>query len=222
VVPDLIAHGKVTRGWLGVYLGEVPNEMAEELGVPVSSVIFETIVRGSPAAIAGLQAGDILVRFDGKEVDDIDDFRFQVASSVNRNVELEVIRDGRQMTVPVTVGDRSEAERAVQSPRQIPYSENNWLGMSVTECTADIAYRLGVECPESGGVIVVEVMPGSPAYNRNIVPGVIIVEIDKYDIKNIHDYRDAVVKLKDRKKSISFIIYDTEGNTRWVGIRPNR
>jgi serine protease Do len=102
----------------------------------------------------------------------------------------------------------------------MPYSDDNWLGMTVTECNSEIANRLGVECPRDGGVIVTEVSPGSPAYNRNIVPGVIIIEIDKYVIKDINDYRDAVAKLKDREKSISFIIYDTEGNTRWVGIKP--
>jgi serine protease Do len=222
VVPDLIAHGSVTRGWLGVVATEVPRDMAEELGLSSSAVIFETIVRGSPAARAGIKPRDILVKFNGKEIKDAEDFRFQVAATpVDEEIELDLIRDGRPIRLPVTIGDRSLGMQAMQSSRQAPYSENNWLGMSVTECTADLAYRLGVDCPPSGGVIVVEVTPGSPAYNRNIVPGVIIVEIDKFEIKNIHDYRDAVAKLKDRKKSISFIVYDTEGNTRWVGIKPN-
>lgn len=223
VVPDLIAHGKVTRGWLGVVAGELPREMAEELGLSSSAVIFETIVRGSPAAGAGLKPRDILVKFDGKQLKDADDFRFKVATTpVSKEIELELLRDGRQLTLPVTIGDRSQAMQAMQSPRQMPYSENNWLGMTVTECTADMAYRLGVDCPPSGGVIVIEVTPGSPAYNRNIVPGVIIIEVDKYKIESINDYREAVAKLKDRKKSISFIVYDTEGNTRWVGIKPSR
>jgi serine protease Do len=223
VVPDLIAHGKVTRGWLGVVAGEIPKEMADELDMPSSSVVFETIVRGSPAARAGLEPMDILVKFDGRDVKDADDFRFQVAATpVNKEIELEIFRDGSNLTLPVTIGDRASGMQAMQSPRQQPYSDNNWLGMTVTECSADEAYRLGVDCPPSGGVLVVEVTPGSPAYNRNIVPGVIIIEIDKYEVNSIHDYRDAVAKLKDRKKSISFIIYDTEGNTRWVGIKPGR
>ncbi len=223
VVPDLIAHGKVTRGWLGVVAGELPRDMADEYGLNSSAVIFETIVRSSPAAQAGLKPRDILVRFDGKEIHDADEFRFQVASTpVNKEIELELIRDGHSLTLPVVIGDRSQGMQAVQSPRQMPYSESNWLGMDVTECTPEIAYRLGVECPPDGGVIVVDVTKGSRAYNRNIVPGVLILEIDKYKIESIHDYREAVVKLKDRKKSISFIVIDTEGNTRWVGIKPGR
>jgi len=222
VVPDLIAHGKVTRGWLGVVAGDVPREMADDIGLSNTGVIFETIVRGSPASTAGLEAGDILLKFNGKAVKDADDFRFQVAAApVNDEIELDIIRDGKSLKVPVTIGDRSRAMQEMQSPRQIPYSEDSWLGMAVTECTADLASRLGVDCPPFGGVIVVDVAPGSPAYNRNIVPGVIILEIDNYEIKDINDYRDAVVNLKDRKKSISFIISDTEGNTRWVGIKPN-
>jgi len=223
VVPDLIAHGKVNRGWLGVVAGEIPKEMAEDLKLKSSGVIFETIVRGSPAAQAGVKPGDILVKFDGKGVKDADDFRFQVASTpVRKSIQLDLIRDGHPLNIPVTIGDRAQAMQAMQSSQQIPYSENNWLGLSVTECTPEIADRLGVECPPDGGVIVVDVTKGSPAYNENIVPGVIILEIDNYEIKSINDYRDAVVKLKDRKKSISFIITDTEGNTRWFGLRPGR
>jgi len=223
VVPDLIEHGKVTRGWLGVVPAEIPRDMAEDLGLPPSSVIFEMIVRGSPAAEAGVKPRDILLRFDGHEVEDVEDFRFRVAAAhVNDRIEMEVLRNGKKVVIPVMIGERSRGLQAVQSPQQAPYSENNWLGMNVTECTAELAYRLGVDCPPGGGVIVIEVAKDSPAYNRNIVPGVIILEIDKYEIKNIHDYREAVAKLKDREKSISFIIYDTEGNTRWVGIKPNR
>jgi len=223
VVPDLIAHGKVTRGWLGVVAEDIPREMSEDMKLSGKGVIFETIVRGSPASDAGLKAGDILVSFDGKDISNADDFRFQVAATpINQEIQLDIIRDGKNLTVPVTIGDRSRAMREMQSPRQMPYSEDSWLGMTVTECTSDLAYRLGVDCPPFGGVIVTDVAPGSPAYNRNIVPGVIILEIDKYEIKDINDYRNAVVNLRDRKKSISFIISDTEGNTRWVGIKPTR
>jgi serine protease Do len=222
VVPDLIAHGKVSRGWLGVYASDLPRDMADDLHIKEPAVIFDQILRGSPAAQAGLKPRDVLVRYDGKEIKDADDFRFMVATSpVNEKVKLDLIRDGKEMTLPVTIGDRNREMQAMQSPRQLPYSDDNWLGMTVSECTPELANRFGVECPPSGGVIVVDVMPGSPAYNRNIVPGVVIAEIDKYEIKSIHDYRNAVASLKDRKKSISFIIYDTEGNTRWVGIKPN-
>lgn len=223
VVPDLIAHGEVSRGWLGVNAADVPKDMAEELGLKSPAVVLERVLRGSPAASAGLRPRDILVHFDGKTIQDADDFRFLVATTpINKEVLLDVIRNGNSLQVPVVMGDRSKALQAMQSPQYAPYSEDNWLGMTVSECTAETAYRLGVDCPKSGGVIVVEVSPGSPAYNRNIVPGVVIVEIDKYEIKDIHGYREAVANLKDRKKSISFIIYDTEGNTRWVGIKPDR
>jgi len=223
VVPDLIAHGRVSRGWLGVYANDLPKDMATELDIDEPAVIFEQILRGSPAAEAGLKPKDILVRYDGKKIEDADDFRFMVATTpVNEKVTLDLFRNGERILLPVTVGDRSRALQTMQSPRQQPYDDENWLGMAVSECTGDLAYRFGVDCPSGGGVIVVDVIKGSPAYIKNIVPGVIIVEIDKYEIKNIHDYRDAVTDLKDRNKSISFIIYDTEGNYRWVGIKPNR
>jgi serine protease Do len=223
VVPDLIARGKVIRGWLGITVSDLSREQAEELAVSIPAVMFDEVLRGSPAARAGIKPRDILVRYAGKTVKDADEFRFKVATTpVNDKVDLELIRDGRPLTISVTVGDRSLAYQDVQSPRVQPYSEDTWLGMSVSECTPEAAYQLGVDCPDNGGVLVVDVMPGSPAYNRNIVPGVVILEIDKYEIRSIHDYREAVTNLKDSKKSISFIISDTEGKTRWVGIKPTR
>lgn len=223
VVPELISNGKVTRGWMGVTVENVPRDMAEDLKVSGPAVLFRSVVRGSPAAKAGLKAGDVLLNYDGKKVTDADDFRLQVAmTGVQKTVELDILRSGQPMTLAVTVGDRSQGLQVVQSPAQQPYSEDYWLGMAVEECTAALASRFGIDCPPEGGVVVTNVQPGSPAYNRNIIPGVMIVEIDKYQIKSIDDYRSAVEALKDRRKPISFIISDTEGNTRWVGINPER
>ncbi len=223
VVPDLISHGRVSRGWLGVSVNDLPKDMAQDMNVPTPAVVLEQILRGSPAAQAGLRPRDILIRYNGKPVKDADDFRFMVATTpINQEIQLELIRDGQRLTVPVTVGDRSRAEETLAATRELPYSEDDWLGMRVADCTDDLANQLGVECPESGGVIVVGVAPRSPAYNRNVVPGVIVLEIDKFEIHSLRDYRAAVESLKDRKKSISFIIKDTEGNTRWIGINPGR
>lgn len=223
IVPDLIAHGNVSRGWLGVSAIDVPYEMADELNIDGPAVMFEQVLRNSPASRAGLKPRDILLKFDGQAIKNSDDFSFQVASTaIGDTVDLELIRNGEPLNLKALIGNRNIALQTANSPRQQPYSEDYWLGIEVADCSPQVANQLGVDCPPSGGVIVTEVAVGSPAYNRNIVPGVIIVEIDKFEINDIRDYREAVDKLKDRKKSISFIIYDTEGNTRWVGIRPNR
>lgn len=221
IVPDLIEHGTVSRGWLGVTVSDVPNEIADDLNLSGPAVMFDQILRNSPASKAGLRPRDILTRYNGQQVENADDFRFRVASTeINKTVQLNLIRNGKNLTLPVTIGSRNNALQAMQSPYQEPYREEYWLGMEVADCTPQIATQLGVECPPNGGVIVTRVAIGSPAYNRNIVPGVIIIEVDKFEIKDINDYRNAVAKLSERKKSISFIIYDTEGNTRWVGIKP--
>ncbi len=221
IVPDLIEHGTVSRGWLGVTVSDLPKDVAEDLDIDVPAVMFDQILRNSPASKAGLKPRDILLKYNNVDIADADDFRFKVASTdIDETVNLDLVRNGKNMILPVTIGSRNTALQAMQSPRQEPYSEDYWLGMEVADCTPQLASRLGVECAPNGGVIVTRVATGSPAYNRNIIPGVIIVEIDKYEIKDIHGYRDAVANLSDRKKSISFIIYDTEGNTRWVGIKP--
>jgi serine protease Do len=223
IVPDLIAHGSVSRGWLGVSAIDVPYDMADELNIEGPAVMFEQVLRNSPASRAGLKPRDILLKFDGHSIKNSDNFNFQVASTaIGDTVDLELVRDGKPLNLKALIGNRNLALQTANSPRQQPYSEDYWLGIEVANCSPQVANQLGVDCPPSGGVIVTDVTVGSPAYNRNIVPGVIIMEIDKFEINDIRDYREAVDKLKDRKKSISFIIYDTEGNTRWVGIRPNR
>jgi len=224
VVPDLIANGKVTRGWLGISdLRDIPQEIANDLHLTTPAVIFDKVINGSPAAQAGLKPRDVITHYNGKTFDDVNDFRFKIASSsIDETVKLDIIRNGEPMSLKVEIGDRSRALQAIQSERQIPYVEDYWLGMAVADCTPELAYRLGVSYPGDGGVIVTEVVPGSPAYNRNIVPGVIIIEIDKYKITDINAYREAVSTLRDSKKSISLIIYDTEGNTRWVGLSTGR
>jgi len=224
VVPDLIEHGQVSRGWLGVSdLQDLNREELARLNIEVPAVTFNEVLRGSPAAEAGLKPRDIIVRFDGNQVQSADDFRFQVATApIGKAVPIDILRDGRVMTMNVTIGNREVAIQTMQSPNQLPYSEEYWLGMGVMDCSPELANRFGIDCPANGGVVVTEVVPQSPAYNRNIVPGVVIVEIDKYEIHDVNDYRDAVANLKSRSNSISFIIYDTEGNTRWVGIKPIR
>ncbi|MCP4569969.1 MAG: PDZ domain-containing protein [FCB group bacterium] len=224
VVPDLIEHGQVSRGWLGVSdLRDVPREMIEELDIPGQAITFDKVLRGSPAAKAGLKPRDIIYSFNGREIEDAENFRFQVATTpADQKVRMDVMRNGRMLVIDAVIGNRSQALQEMQSPRQLPYSDDYWLGMKVSECTPELAYKLGVDCAPQGGVITTEVIPGSPAYNRNIVPGVIIVEIDKFEINDLNDYREAVLSLRNNQKPISFIIYDTEGNTRWVGITPGR
>ena len=223
VVPDLISHGKVIRGWLGLAeVTDVPREVAREMNLSVPAVTFRKVMRNSPAAAAGLRPGDLIVKYNGKAISDADDFRFQVATTpINSTIELGLLRNGQETSLAVTIGDLAKSNQAMDSPGQAPYDDNYWYGMAVAECTPDMAYQFGVDC-QSTGVMVVEVVPTSPAYRANLVPGVTIVEIDKYEIRDLNDYRNAVAGLKNRKNSIPLIIIDTEGNTGMAAIRPGR
>lgn len=225
VVPDLIAHGSVVRGWLGLSdIRDVPRDQLDEMRLSGPAVTFDKVMRGSPASSAGLRPGDVIVKYDNKPVTDASDFMFQVASTpINSSVPMEVLRDGRPLTLNVTIGDRAKAVETAAERGPQPASEDNfWLGMAVSECSPQLAYRLGVECPESGGVIVTDVLRGSAADNSNIIPGVVILEIDKYEVQNLADYRTAVANVKNKNKPISLIVLDTEGNMRWAAIDPRR
>lgn len=225
VVPDLIAHGSVVRGWLGISdIRDLSRDQLDDLRLSGPAVTFNGVLRDSPAAEAGLRPGDVITKYADKPITDASDFMFQVASTpINTSVPVEVVRNGRTQTLSVTIGDRAKAIQTVPERTSQPAPEENyWLGMAVSECSPQLAYRLGVECPESGGVIVTDVLRNSPADNTNIVPGVIILEIDKYEVRNLADYRAAAAGVKNKNKPISLIVLDTEGNMRWAAIDPRR
>jgi len=230
IVDEIISFGKVTRGYLGVVPRDVTQDEAEMVGLDkVTGVYIAEVSEGSPADRAGVKLDDIVVSFNGEEVAGEQDFRLKVASaSQGAEVELGLIRKGKRLEIPVMLGDRDEALAQVyESPPDQGTSgasndqvENtaSWLGMTVADCSEQLAYKFGVYYHK--GAMVLEVEDGSPADLKGIIPGTIIVEINYVSIEGKEDFRKVASELKDRKRAIAFHVFDTAGRIGYVAIKP--
>jgi Do/DeqQ family serine protease len=206
VVEQLKASGKVSRGYLGMMPRELTPELREASGVSkdLKGVFVERVDKDTPAEKGGLEAGDIITEVDNKPVSDVTQFRMGVADHAPKsNISMRVLRDGKEKLLNFTLADRADyaSRLGIKSPGEPEKEEEAWLGIRVEELTQSKADALKLE--DSKGVLVTEVDPDGPTHNKLQVRDVII-KIDRMEINNLSDYRDAVKKLKGRTDAILF------------------
>jgi serine protease Do len=191
LLPQL-KKGKVIRGWLGVTIQDITPELAKSFGFKSSQgALVSSVVEGSPAENAGLRRGDVILRFNGKEVENTHMLsQLAAATAPNTQVKIDILRNGKPETVTLTVGTMPAEEEKIISPKE----ETNW-GMAVQELTPQLAEQLGLE-PGTTGVVIAHIESGSPASDAGLRPGDLIKEIDRKEIQNLDDYRQALSHVK--------------------------
>lgn len=187
VLTQLKEQGKVTRGWIGVSIQELTPELARSFGLAEArGVLVSSVNPGDPADKAGLEAGDIITSFDGKEIKDLGDLPRTVATTPpGKRVEIKVIRSGKEKSLFLTVGTKLEEEPVTNGPGK-EVSPDKRLGLSVQPITPEMAKRLGIQ--ETEGVIISSVDPDSPVGAAGLRRGDVIKEIDRKAVRNIRDY----------------------------------
>ncbi|MEW5995364.1 MAG: trypsin-like peptidase domain-containing protein, partial [Candidatus Zixiibacteriota bacterium] len=190
IVPDLIAYGKPKRGWLGIGLSPVTVRDAKRQGLPaVKGVKIDSVFQQSPAERAGLQQGDIVVGFNGQEVESPSQLSVLVSTvDAGEVVPIEVIRDGERRSFSTLITDR-DSFLASLSERDEPEATEigAWMGMELTTFTPDLARALGIDFVK--GVYVQGVYPGSPADQASIAKGTIITQINKKITESLADIK---------------------------------
>ena len=208
VYKQLIAEGKVVRGYLGLSMQDLTPELAENFGVKESKgVVVTKVFEGSPAEKAGIKFEDVIIEFEGKGVEDSKDLMNQVAAlSPGTNVNLVVIREGKKETVTVELGERPKVDEMTtdQTPATI-YD----LGFDVKDLSDELADRLGYEGIE--GVVVVEVRRGSAAYQKGIEPGMVIMKVGRVNVTDTKEFYGEIRKLK---KGDTVVLLVTDGQQR--------
>ncbi len=222
VVPELQASGSVSRGWLGIQPRDLTwdDVEAEDLK-SANGVLVNAVFDGTPADDAGLRPGDVIVAFDGEKIIDAQHFmRLIWTAKSDARLVLSVIRQGKDLEIPVKLGDRAVGLSSVNSNRlmQEQPPDERWLGMQVETSTPQAAEQYSTTYKP--GALVVDVDLNSPAYEKGIRRGMIIAEIDHQSIGNKSEYNRVVSELADRKKPISLLVYDRRGNTGYIAIRP--
>jgi serine protease Do len=204
LLPQLKDRGKVVRGFLGTTVQKLTPEIATSLGLQQArGALVAEINKGGPAERAGIKTGDVIVEFDRKEIKDSADLPLQVARvAPGRTVQVKVLRDGKELMVPLTVGEMKESELAAAT-------ENGNLGLTVQPVTPEIAGALGLERAE--GIVVASVTPSSPADEAGLRRGDLITQINRRPVRNMSDYQREV-KPNENSKSLLFLIQRGQGS----------
>lgn len=209
ILPQL-KTGKVIRGWLGVMIQDITPELAESFGIAeTKGVIIGDVVNDSPAEKAGMKRGDIVKTLNGKPVDNAHALSRSVAALGPESVAtLEVLRDGKQLQVKVTIGTMPEEGAEKRGAGGGMRTESAW-GITVQNLTPELAQRFNLDDKESG-VIISEIKPRTPAAEARLRAGDVIKEVNRQKIQNIRDYKQAVQKMK---KGESLLLLVKRGST---------
>jgi serine protease Do len=190
IMEDLINDGRVSRGWLGVGIQDVTPELAKAFRLDdTKGTLITGVMPGTPAEKAGIQKGDVVLRLNGEVVESSNDLRNEIANArADAEVQLDLVRDGASLTLMVTLDERpKQPGRMGFSDPEPPAPE---LGFNVQELTREMAQRLGYEDVNSG-VVITEVEPDSAASAVGLRAGMMIVEMDRNNIRSLEDFRSV-------------------------------
>jgi serine protease Do len=188
VMNQLIKSGRVVRGWLGVAIQDVTDELAGSFGVRErEGVLVADVIKGGPAEQAGVRPGDVVVEFNGSKIKEVPDLQRRVANiTPGETVKLTVVRDKRRLPVSVAIGEMPGEDKAVASAER----ETEGLGMQVEALAGDAAERLGL--PFSQGLIVTNIASGGPADRAGLRRGDVILEVDRRPVMDVSGLRRAL------------------------------
>ncbi|OGQ04946.1 MAG: hypothetical protein A2W61_01440 [Deltaproteobacteria bacterium RIFCSPLOWO2_01_44_7] len=197
LVPQLISKGSVTRGWLGVQIQRLTEELAESYGLKQEQgALIGSIFPSSPAEQSGLKRGDVVLEYDGHKIEDPFDLSAYVAETeVGKTIKLKVLRQGKELMIEVKVGKRKEEEEVAQAPASKEPAESDALGLAVRAITPQEAQRLNLQSSQKG-LLIEQVQPGSNAEDHDIREGDILYEINDAAINSVAAYEEVMKKIK--------------------------
>lgn len=197
VFSQLKEKGRVVRGYLGVLLQPLDEELAQSFNLNhTRGALVSRVMPNTPAEKAGMKEGDIVLKFDGKEVADLQDLQMKVASTpVGKKVAIVVWRDSKEVVLSLVTGEMPSDEELAKISRE----EEVWRGMSVSAITQEIRQRLNITDTE--GVVVTSVEPGSKAEEAGIGVGMVIKAINGKTIKGMEDYISTVKGIPEEKNA---------------------
>jgi len=213
VMPQLKEKGKVIRGWLGVSIQVVTQEIKEKFGLKTEEgALVGEVTKGSPADKGGLKRGDAIISFDGKKVKAMKTLPAMVADTpVGKEVEIIVIRKGKEKRLTITVG---ELEEDTKMAATIPKIEEGF-GLSVQELTPELAESLSLKGEK--GVVVSGIKKGSRASEAGLQRGDLIQEIEHEPVENIDDFKRIMQESSSKKQIL--IVIKHRGHSRYVVLK---
>ncbi|MCR9079621.1 MAG: Do family serine endopeptidase [Hyphomonadaceae bacterium] len=225
VTTTLINEGRVSRGWLGVTIGNVSDDMAEAVGLPNNrGAIVSTVTEDSPADKSGLERGDIIVKVNGRQVDDATTTTRMVgALAVGSKNKFEIYRDGKRMVIDVTVGDRSKGlgqvtTLASSSSPEPEENESGPLGVSLTPLTDEERERLQLDSSEKG-MLITALDADSALFEAGVREGMAILDVNYNKLDSIDVLEEELNEVRSNGRNrLLLAIQDERVGTRFVAI----
>ena len=223
IVAQLQEFGVTRRGWLGVRIQNVDEDMAEAVGLeePKGALVAD-VTAGGPAETGGVQAGDVILKFDGKDVEEMRDLPRLVADTeVDKTVRVVVFRKGKTQTLKVTIGLLKEGETgAAESPdteEEVPGEGTSvdLVGMILKPLTSAAREEFGI-ADDVTGVLVAEVDPAGVAGGKGVRPGDVIVEVGQEPVATPAEVEARLNEAKENAKNTVLFLIQSQGDLRFV------
>lgn len=220
VIQQLQEFGETRRGWLGVRIQDVTDDLADGLGLEEARGALVTDVPEGPAREAGMESGDVILSFDGVEVDDTRGLVQQVANTaVGAEVRVLVFRDGETETLRVTLGRREEAGSAVPASvnREEAPITTDLLGLTISGMTDELREQLGL-AKDAEGLVVAAVAEDSEAFEKGLRVGDIITEAAQESVASIADLNVRVEAAREAGRKSLVLLVRRDGDPRFVAL----
>ena len=190
LLPQL-KKGKVVRGWLGVMIQKITPELKQKLDLKdEKGALVADVTSGGPAEKAGIERGDVIITFNGKEIKEMNELPYAVASTpVGKSVGVEVLRKGQKKSLEVKIAELKDDKEALVVTEAKPR-----FGMTVEDLTPELAKNFGLS--DAKGVVVVQVEDGSSAAEAGLRAGDVILEIDQFPVKDVKDFGRKIESYK--------------------------
>ncbi len=223
VVDQLQEFGETRRGWLGVRIQDVTDDVAEAMGLDDAAGALVTDVPTGPAAEAGMMAGDVIMSFDGVKVPDTRELVRQVGETeVGKSVRVLVFRDGGTQTLKVTLGRREDAENAEGTslpgggPDSMPEPET-MMGMTLSPLDDELRAQLEL-ADDATGLVVSDIDPMSEAYEKGLRAGDVLTEAGQQTLATVNDLEDRIDDAREAGRKSLLLLVRSAGQPRFVAL----
>lgn len=219
VVMELKEKGKIIRGWLGVMVQPVDDNIAKAMGLDSpKGALISSIVDGSPASKGGLKVGDVILKFDGKSIDSTNKLpRIVGETPINKSVEIEIFRDGKSQKLSAVVAKPEKDDPFAKEKASRDQSEKEVLGVKVSNITDETRRAFHIDSTVKG-VVVTDIEKSSILAFTGIRTGDVIVSINQKPINNVDDFEKAFDEIKRKGKGSAALLVSRRGINQFVGI----
>ena len=223
VTDQLKKYGRTKRGWLGVLIQEISDEIAESLGMKdARGALVSSATAGGPAEKAGVKTGDVIIKFNDTEIKNMKELPKVVAGTpVGKSVPLVILRNGKELTLNVTLGELELAEKenliGQTSKKNVKAKEYDKLGFTAEELSDQNKNKFKLNDINTG-VVITSVKDDSSAQKAGLSPGMVIIRVGQIEVNSMDVIDNAIKNAVKQKRKALLLLVKVESGTRFVAL----